>query len=959
MAQLYKYYQAVGGSEPWTPIQATADLSEIKPTFATVLALDTLLDESPTRDQIDATKYQGPLYFDFDDEITVDNAITGAKELLAKLIEAGLQPEDFDIFLSGKKGVHVVIPQTCFVEKVTPTAKLPAIYKEIAFKFATDTMDFRVYTARKGRMWRTCYNVRENGNYRVPVAYAEFQALSGVGYTELCKTPRHVTASQGKFRAKFSLVYEVAKQKILSQKRKKLKPTDAVTLKKHEPIVARLMNGETNGSAGFNNIALQVGLYAREARMTVEELVVACDGLIKKHVSDGYRYATERKRENEIRRMFLYLEDNSGYDYAIDPIKALISKAVNPDDPGYADADESEVASGGVFLSGGCYYAAGENSDRLIMAGSFTDSEPLLDPKTNLIATLRVNLTVPGKNPIKLSVERSEFTSSASLHRAVSPAGISFLGSDTQARSIYEIMLRKMGSKYVIESEGINLINIPKSEHLAAREPFLVWADSSGVRLPPHIAELGIEFEFQGFPTAEGALQTDLTNAPPLSTWIATPENKERLKKTLLNLFGCHQPEPLSKILGWMIACNWRQLFHGAYSQFPLLHVNGAAGAGKSQLIGSLLSLFYWKQVPKELTPGSSLFAFTQVVCGSASIPVMLDEYKPSAMANGVHDRYKLTLRDAYNKRDVSRGGGNRQKESFNAISTISLSGPVVFVAEAIDTETALLERCVLATIKRQPTVKARKTYLLYEEFKANKEVLSILGHNIAAHVTRTSSVDKLREDFGPIYHKARQRFMPQAGDDKKFTDSEVEAKISVQERAVFNVSVADFGLAKLESLLKSIYAENDEFNTFFKEWIDLFRVKVFSQMDDMSKNTMPEFLKVLCSLSDLTRVPDSQPMKMVNGEDYVLTEEGGHAVLALSVRSSYAKYRAWHRLMGINALFTGDTSFNHSLKDAPQFIRPGFGTKTLVVDTCVFDYDALVRAGVPPFAGKPMNIPV
>lgn len=953
---LYKYYQLAGGTEPWTPIQASQDLDSLKPTFVTILMLDTLLDDNPTRDQIDATKYLGPAYFDLDDA-DLSNSINDARELANNLVTAGLEPEDLDIFLSGKKGLHITVPPTCFMERAVPVVKLPAIYKELAFKFAVGTLDLRVYTARRGRMLRTAYNVRENGAYKVPITFAELQTLDVESYQNLCKAPRQVPASTGQFRAKFSIVYETIKQKILAQKRKKLKTVSLAELKQHEPFVKRVMNGETNSSAGFNNIALQLALYARECKLSADELVQACQGLIKNHQSDGFRYNSPRKREAEIRRMFFYVEDNAAYDYAIEPIKALIKPTVNPDAEGYEEAGDSEVSSGGVYLSGGCYYAAsaGEGNDKLILAASFTDSEPLLDPKTQLISCLRVALTIPGKPPIRLGIERGDFTNSAALHRAISPTGVSFLGSDTHARSIYELMLRKMGNKYVIEAEGISYINIPKSEHEIAREPFLVWADSNGVRLPKSISDLGIEFEFQGYPTAEGALRTDLTNAPPLASWIMEEGNKERLRDALVNLFGCHQPEPLSKIVGWMVACFWRQLFHAGYNQFPLLHVNGAAGAGKSHLVGSLLSLFYYKQTPMEMTPGSTHFAFAQTVCGSASIPIMLDEYKPSAMAPGVHDKYKLLLRDAYNMRSINKGGGNRAKDSFSAINSVTLSGPIVFVAEAIDTETALLERTVLATIKKPSNMKAYKTFQMYQAFRNNRDVLSVIGHNIAAHVAKTATLEDFQAEFDVIYTKARERFMPKPGDELVLSEAEMQAKATVHERSIFNISVADFGLTKLESLLKAIFGA--EFDEPFAETFTTLHSRIYSQMEDLAKNTMAEYLKVLCVMSDQTRLADGLQYKLVSGEDYVITEEGGFPILVLAPRSCYAKYRAWSRYMGLTPLFTGDTAFSHSLKDAPMFMRYGYGTKALVVDTLIFDYNALLRAGVPPLAGKPMNL--
>jgi len=62
------------------------------------------------------------------------------------------------IFATGKKGFHVEVPAEIFQTKIAKggLTGLPAIYKEMAFSMFVDIMDWRVYSARKGRMWRTC-----------------------------------------------------------------------------------------------------------------------------------------------------------------------------------------------------------------------------------------------------------------------------------------------------------------------------------------------------------------------------------------------------------------------------------------------------------------------------------------------------------------------------------------------------------------------------------------------------------------------------------------------------------------------------------------------------------------------------------------------------------------------------------------------------------------------------------
>ena len=947
---MYKYYQKIGGNELWTVVRDDTDFNTIRPTFITVLSLDTIIQDDITREELDKVKYMGDMYFDLDDEENVANSIAGAQDLVRKLQEQDLRPTDFRIFLSGKKGVHITVPMAVFLDRVSPLSRLPAIYKEFAFSLAVDTLDFKVYTARKGRMLRTCYNIRENGKYKVPVSVDELLSLTPVLYDQFCSSPRTISDEYNpKFRAKFSLLFATARQRVTKVKPRKIAAVDQATVKRHEPIVQRILDGEAASGAGFNKIAIQLAIYARHAGWTVEDLIHKATKLLENHASDGGRYNSRGRREHELRRMCAYVEDNATYEYAIEPLKALLGK----DDLASGEFDSIDQ-SGGVILKNGGYWVVGvgEAADRLIFDAYFADAQVLHDRKEGSIACLVASIVLPNGDRKKVSIERQDFGSSSSLHRLTSSFGVSFMGTDIHARGIYEIMLRNIEpNKYVTDCEGLDAISIPASPFEEARKPFLVWSDGKGVRLPKHISDLGINIIFQGYPDVEGVCKTDLTNAPPLRAWLEEKGNKERMTTALTNFLKCHEAEVLAKTIGWSVACFWRQMFQLAYGKFPLLHVNGTAGAGKSELIGSLMSLFYYRQDPRIMTPTSTPFAILSAIGGSASIPIVVDEYKPQEMAREKHALLKLMFRDAYNMRETARGGGNRTKDNFGALNTVKLSAPVVFIAEAMESETALLERVVLVTIRRQPALMGARTYGYFKIFYDNRDVMSVLGHNIAAHTTSTGSVEQLRIDFDAIYNAARIKFLPQPTDQDTLSEEEILKKSNGRERLVFNTSVAAFGLQKFDALLKAIYGE--EYNALFGEKMQELTSKVYNRMDDTSKSTMPEYLKVLTAMSDMSRLPMDNTSALVDGTEYSLIERGGFLELHIATRISYAKYRMWLRAQNQNPLYNNDTAFAHSTRDAAQFVRDGSGTRNLKVDTAIFDYAMLLRSGMPAFAGK------
>ena len=966
MSQMYRYYQATGGEEAWTPVQANISLETLKPTFITVLTLDTLLDEHPTREVLDAVKYQGPMYFDLDDADDVANSIAGANELIKKLKGSGLKDQDFEIYLSGKKGLHILISPVCFIEKQAPMAKLPAIYKEIAFKFITETVDFQVYTARKGRMLRTCFNVRDNGNYRVPVSVAELEALTPEGYQALCKQPRPgFPPAQPEFRAEFALVFDAARQKVLSIKRKKPKPVDPATLKQHAPTVQQLMRGEgLADDIGFNKIAIQVALYAREVGMKEDQLVEACQGLIKNHHSDGHRYNSARKREQELRRMFFYIDDNPGYEYAIGPIRALLksnsTRVVNE----AGEEVEEDIFSCGVKVGASCYLASrGEAGDAPITNFVFSEVTQLVDPKegniTGLVCRIKGDSSV--QNNAKLGLFPSSFTGSSAIHGAVSSYGGTFTGSDIHARGLYQIMLKTVSkTKYLVETEGISLISVPTSNFPELRKPFVIWADGDGVRVPDYVRETGVEFEFQGYPDQRGVLKTDLTKAPSLSQWVTEDSNKQLLLRFFKAYFACQSPDVTGKMLGWMVACFWRQLLHAVHSKFPLLHVYGVAGAGKTEFTETLLSLFYYNATPQTLTPSSSNFALLNLVGGSGCIPVLLDEYKPSVMDKGKLEAYRAMFRDSYNMKDTQRGGGNRTKDSFNALNKVTLSGPIAFLAEAVETETALVERMVLVSYRRPASTVVAKNYKNFQFVKANKQIFSILGAAIAGRVARSSGVEDLANQFNRVYQWAQDAHMLREEDSDAYErgemdEAEYNRRASNKQRNVYNNSVAYFGLLKVKGLLMNIFGE--EFESLLGEEFKSAESAIFTKMDVITRSTVPEYVKVLLTMSDMTRLPTDSPFQLTEDLDYNLTEYAGKQVIILAPRAAYAKYRAYTRNMGLSPMYHSDASFIEGMYDCPQYVGRGYQTARQRVDTIMLDAQELIRAGVNQWNGKPKEI--
>ena len=956
---LYRSYQLVGGVESWTVCRDDEKFDEIKPTFITVLSCDTLMTKDSPKTMIEGAKYLGPLYFDLDDANDVGPAIEGAQLLWSKLKGYGLSCDDVEIYLSGKKGLHLLVQPVVFMEKVAAINKLPQIYKEIAFNLAVDTMDFSVYSARRGRMLRTHYNVRDNQNYKVQITTDELENLTAESYQEICKTPRPLLPKTPVFRAALSILYETVRQRIMALKKVRTKPVDAATLRRHLPIVQRLMNGENvKDGVGFNKIAIQLALYAHEAKLTEDAFIDACAGLINKHNGDGYRYNSASKRQQELRRMYSYLEEGTGYEYAIGPISAMLAERDEFAED--TDTEESDEESGpeednsGIFVRNNNYFAATEQGDRHIMDGRFKNVSTLLDMPTDSIALIKATF-VSGNRSFEVKHEREIFSNNSMLHKAVSSKGASFTGTDIHARYIYTHMLKetKNGSNvsYVTTSEGLDLVVMPHSAIVEARTPFLIWADASSVRIPESLYSKGLRMELAPEDN-QPLLKTDLINNPRWPDFVAErPENAGRFQIALEGLLQCQEATSIGNMVGWTVATFFTQLFRKAYTQFPLMHIAGPAGTGKSQMMTALMRMFYKEEVPQIFAANSTIFSLHTAMGSSASIPVVLDEYKPAMMHQQKVEDLRSAFRSNYNGQPVTRGGGNRMSSSFKSLSYTHLTGPVVFIAEAPENETAILHRSVLITLKRLTGRNAAKSAEAWANLQEHGQLLGILGAHLVSTIITKYSVAKLREEFDPIYKARLAEWMPKPEDTLENTPADVlKMKQNMQERVIFNYSVAEFGFKVFKSTVELFFPDKVE---YFNAMLAPIQAAHYYELANVISSAIPEYLKVMDVFSDMSRFPPENPARLTKGVEFEIGSIGGKATLVIVGRLAYNKYRMYCKSIMAVPLYTNAESYVQSMKNSPVFIAIGTGTKTVAQETMILDYEEIQRKGIYAFFTK------
>jgi hypothetical protein len=984
----YYYYQQAGGEETWKacPVEHRAAVEKEKaPAFWTALAVSQPVEDLSYEDRI-KLKYRGPLYFDWDAK-DISRAIEDCCKFLIALAEKGVDLQAIDIYATGGRGFHVEVPMDMFITKPPKEGLqyLPLAYKEIALETAVDTLDLRVYSLGRGRQWRAVNVQRPNGKYKVPITWAELNQMIAEPelYDVLCSQPREpLQRAERRPAIELMVMFEQAMGKVKDRisKRKKKQTDVSVLAKMSLPSLQALLEGRgIKPGIGFHQIAMQLAVIADSMHWSEEQLAEKAKGLCESHESDGDRYNTAERRRNELIRMHRYMSDNPCYEFSVGAIKSLLSheapdldgipvatedveeaikKADEAPTPG-TDAEQvapdefSDVASVVAMTRFGVYANTEDGGKKRISAVSFDDVHILRSPQTGAVSCYEADVLVNGKRQGRQVLELDTFQGVASFNKFASKLSHALQGSDAHVRGLM-MRIAEKGRKegktfFTLNREGLDMINVVNHEDEEMREPFMVWCDNAGVIVQPHIRAKEYGFSFQGFPDPRGSFRTDSADAPALADWIEEPGNKDLLRTMLKNLLTCQRPDFVAKLVGWYTACFYRMLFHKAYGKFPLLHINGAAGSGKTEMNKALLSLFFYNQEPKSLTPASTHFALQQHMAGSSSIPLMLDEYKPHDMGVDLHNKLKLMIRDAYNCRDVTRGGGTRDNDDYRSLYSTQLSAPLVFIAEAAEEESAVMERVVLATMVRPPASMQMTWSNRFHIFERNRQGLSVLGRYLALDIVEAYSVKQLIADFDPLIKQAQDKYMLSEADVKSGLPEEVlRAKQGAKERTVFNYTVARFGLRRFHQLIKDTF-EDDSFDELFKELEDA----VYDRMTDLLPSTQAEWVKVLSAIAAMSVSVDQSNTAIAirPREEYALITYKGKAALELSARSAYHRYRAYCKQIGQRPLFPGDGAFLHGLKDSSALL--GMGSVELKVPgggAFIFDMDELKRMGVDDF---------
>ena len=949
MSQWFMFYQAKPESE-WLislSLRREALAGEGVP-FVTVLDVDNPFDGTLTPDEKAKVRYRGPAYFDFDAANIVD-AIEDTQKFVSELIDKDVDPECLELYLTGGRGFHIEIPPQVFLDKPRPHGIVlqPLINRELAFKFQQDSLDLRIYSLGRGRMWRTTNVKRPNGLYKVPITYTELMGMTEEKYQELASAPRMAIPRRAPTLAgPLATMWATAAHKLETMpKKSSRKDGKLISDLKGEwsPSMKKLLDGEMiEPGVGFQKVATQLAITAHALGKSQDEYLKAAENLCLNYQgSDSNRYNTYSKRVRELTRMYHYMADHPSYTFSVGGLRSimvpgsatpdLVTTSELTDAEMGALAEESKCQDMSVNYQG----VAWRNKE----SGEFEMKcrVGLTNPRGIYTLTEQNELDLQGLRldvhvgevlkkhqsffPVETFYTRGAFQKVAvglGAHHDLTDYQVPVLMSYFSA-----IMDRTNRKTFSLRREGLNIVRVPA--RIGMPDTALndvVWASPHGCfGLNEEDSSDPGERRFNLIGTGFGVVasyKSDLMNAPRWMVDFKSAEEQFAAGKYFTNLVSMNAPHVIGAFIGWFSASHFAPFVReGFQGRFPFLHPYGEAGSGKSQTALLISRMFYHRAEAPLVALGSGVtkFSMESKWTASSSIPLIFDEYKPRAMRQTSVNDFKALARSAYQASEISKGSVNRMGNTAASALLVqkeALTAPMVYIAEAKETETALEERSVPVLMSKlykggKLTGGVRSTqevaYAYVSDFDRACKYLGAVGKHLALAAQRSSTAN-VYEEITALEDQIRRENPNLSGDDS---------------RRIFGMAVVRWGLRQFWQTLQHVLPSDN--------YPDLYRTlgaceaactlqalsgggsEEGAAIDDGPRS---ELTKVLDTMAFLSILDEARAERAIEGLDYFVVDA---AYVDVHIRLIFDKYQRYCKSSGNEEYFQGFAPFAQSLR--------------------------------------------
>lgn len=741
------------------------------PAFITVLKVDQDPENYAENgeDPLDHVKYLGPMYFDFDGP-DIDEVLESVRTVLDTLTRKLDIGKDFiHCWLSGQKGVHITIPEQVFGVKAAMKA-LPLIYREVAATFKAPCLDMSVYSAGRGRMWR-CENIARptTGTFKVGTTVDELMDMDSQQYEVLVAAARpplaratpHKTVVHPRAESLFKTAKAAANQRIKAMKSSTVVPKEVLREFGETPgCIKRLIIEGDCESSNWNQAAMQVAAYvaARYERSEEAEYTADIVDVFIENVESSSRPSAKERRKHvqeQLNRAF-----TGRLKFLPGPLIATIGTpcgacpicrsdlAEDPaDNEAKADAYDSDMR---IRAAAQGYLHITDNGVRHLTTFTFwphTEIHELEDVSTGEHSAYRESarkamvgtlVDDEGVEVRDLEVDESAWKSRRGLMDAFTGYGTAVvLCSDADTQRLLKAV-RQIARNKAPDKELEKMVRT----HLCG-----MLFDRQKGKIVPHYVEDAGACSSHGT-HSKYFYAGDPKQSPKLLEESYPFVDDTELEEAIYHLCNINLPESVAAVLGWHVACHFREHIQIHEAQFPLLNISGNASAGKTSMAiaMSFLNGMDYEKSDFLNVEVSTIYPLIKFVSSSSTVPRLVEEVNPTNMAAGMYSKVLGIFKAAWNRAPVPRG---KILDKEVKVSNERVSSPIVYTSEQTATVPSLRSR----TVEVKLTARALSEAKYRDHYKEARKKRFALLRMAKALVTKSLStspaeVQRIFEDM-------------------------------------------------------------------------------------------------------------------------------------------------------------------------------------------------------------------
>ena len=378
-------------------------------------------------------------------------------------------------------------------------------------------------------------------------------------------------------------------------------------------------------------------------------------------------------------------------------------------------------------------------------------------------------------------------------------------------------------------------------------------------------------------------------------------------------------PEVVIPVLGFATACFFKPQIMAVRKKFPLLSLEGEAGAGKTSTIREVVKRIWTiSDGDSHATNEQTKFTCLKLLDSSNSIPVIFEENKATMLDDNQKKLMSSVIRNTYEGFAGDRGTENQ------SMITYRHKAPVIIVGETGFIESALLDRVIIVIMSKKDSSPHEDNF-----FGLEKLPLESIGRAL------------LEKSLCTTNNEVQQLLIKES----KLISSKLK------DRPRTNAEICRFGLRMLGQILNMDFSEKD-----FKK-IDNIVFEGISDDGVERKSTVDRILEGMCRMSAYAII--SSPGKQNKHSDikeYSYMDhlkEGVHyqltkTELRLHIAGAFPVFVKWAKTHGFERDTIPESTFKKQLKKESYFIESSvtrIGEKTR--RAFILNLDGMIQKGL------------